>query len=243
MCHVDGIWHDGELLYALPSEYYGFGTGRPLSHTAGLPFGSMMLDPASERGVRMRRFVEQVIAALPSPDTFSFHAELWEGDDGEYCLNEIAARTGGYFVHSNAVTTIGAEPDAIWLALACGVDPHLIGYRGEADFQPSAGVALPYRSGLVRSVPAGCELDCVLDLDLRPQVKPGAVLPPQERWWDTLGDVTIVADTYAALPAARERVVKWAESAIRIDPGTVVPYRPALTAWTGSVPTGGTCAI
>jgi len=218
MCHADGIWHDGRMIYLLPAEYYGFGTGRKLADAIGRPFGSLMIDPAADRGRRMQQFIEQVIGVLPSPDSFSFHAEVWEGADGRFSLNEIASRTGGQFVRYDARIATGADPDAIWLALLAGVDPARIGYRGTGDFRPCANVQLPYRSGRVRTAPAVCDVEGVLDWALCEPVREGAVLPEQRHWAESLGEATIVADSYPALTETRQRFLDWADTAIDIQP-------------------------
>jgi hypothetical protein len=218
MCHADGIWHDGRLVYLLPAEYFGFGTGRKFEDAVGRPFGSLMIDPESARGARMRSFIEQVIGALPSPDSFSFHAEVWEDEDGQFSLNEIASRTGGQFVRHNARIATGADPDAMWLALLVGVDPARIGYRAAGKFQPCANLQLPYRSGRVLNAPAKCEVEGVLEWELCAPVRDGAVLPAQQHWSESLGEATIVADSYVALAAIRRRFLDWADTAIEIAP-------------------------
>ncbi|RII07919.1 hypothetical protein DSC45_34400 [Streptomyces sp. YIM 130001] len=217
MCHVDGIWHQGRPYYMLTSEYYGFGTGRPLDESLSSVFGSRMIDPDSERGSVLRGFVRDVIEALPSPETFSFHAEVWVSPKGELYVNEIASRTGGFAVLSNAVASTGAHPDGVWLALLTGVDPARIGYRGASGFWPCAGVNLPYRSGRIRSVDSSCTLPSVVDLKLRPDVVPGTVLPTQAHWTDALGEATVTADSYTALPEEIDRLVDWASRAIVLE--------------------------
>lgn len=218
MCHVDGIWHNGKSYYTIASAYYGFADGRPLAENLGRACGSLMIDPVSERGRRLISFVHDSIRALPSDHTFPFHAEVWESADGSLFMNEIAARMGGSLVHSNAVAATGAEPDAVWLALLAGVDPHSIGYVGKDRIRPCAGVGLPYRPGCVASVSDSCDLDSVLELELWPSVLPGSTLPPQRNWFDNLGIATITASDYAKLPAEIDRVVTWALRSIEIVP-------------------------
>ena len=53
---------------------------------------------------RLIQFVKNVIEALPSPDTFPFHAEVWvspsdqpeKQNESKLVLCEIASRTGGF---------------------------------------------------------------------------------------------------------------------------------------------------
>ncbi|MFL6137230.1 MAG: acetyl-CoA carboxylase biotin carboxylase subunit family protein [Frankiaceae bacterium] len=214
LCHSDGVWHDGRLYCNIASEYIGATSARP---SMGAPFGSVTLDPASERAGRIRRSVEDVIRALPSSHTFLFHAELWEDETGELCLNEIASRPGGRFIASNTLNATGAEPDSLWLALVCGLDPRRIGYVGESEFRPSASVALPYRSGRVRALPERCELDFVVSYKPAESITVGTVLPPQRVWWDTLGDVTLIPPSHADLPTAVDRLLDWARAEIVIE--------------------------
>jgi hypothetical protein len=218
MCHVDGIWHDGEPYYTTVSSYYGFAIGRPLDGNKGRACGSYMMDPASDRGSGLISLVYDGIRALPSAHTFPFHAEVWEASDGALHINEIAARIGGSVVHSNAVAAIGAEPDAVWMSLLMGVDPRAVGYVGEGAIRPCAAVGIPYRSGHVVSIANSCDLASVLDWKLWPNVIPGSTLPPQRHWFENLGIVTIAADTYAKISTEIDRVISWANASIVISP-------------------------
>lgn len=219
MCHVDGIWHEDRFLYVLTSSYLGFGAARAVDKHTG-KYGSVQFDPESERGRRFVDHVERVIRALPAAGTFSFHAEVWEDEaTGHLYLNEIAARTGGHFVHTNQTTSIGVDPDALWLALLAGLAPEAMGFLPEGRPVPCAGFGLPYRSGrLIRIDP--CDVPSVRKLVL-PYEAPGTFIKLPRSPFDTIGDVTVVADDYAGLDGEIRSVLAWAEKSMVIE--AVVP--------------------
>ncbi|WP_327710597.1 hypothetical protein OG912_20335 [Streptomyces sp. NBC_00464] len=217
MYHVDGVRHDGEFLYLIPSQYYGFGTGRAVGEHVG-SFGSIMLDPSSDIGRRLVEFIEAVVASLPTARTSSFHAEVWGDADGRLYLNEVASRTGGHFTMTNIGAATGLMPDKLCLGLATGMKPEQLGFVGKENIRPVAGFGLPYRSGKVVALPEGCELPSVLKLVLPQGMVPGATLPMPTSWFDTIGDVTLTSPTYQGLAAEMERVVRWAEDAMKIEP-------------------------
>ncbi|MEU7841689.1 hypothetical protein AB0B39_12115 [Micromonospora sp. NPDC049114] len=217
MYHVDGVRHDGEFLYLIPSQYYGFGTGRAVGEHVG-SFGSVMLDPASAVGRGLVEFVEAVVAALPNARTSAFHAEVWGDVNGRLQLNEIAARAGGHFTMTNAGAATGLLPDKLCLGLATGMKPEQLGFVGEEHIRPVAGFGLPYRAGRVVTLPDRCELPSVLKFVLPEWLVPGATIPLPTSWFDTIGDVTLTTPTYDGLRPEMERVVRWAEDAMKIQP-------------------------
>ncbi|AHF75159.1 Putative amino acid ligase of ATP-grasp superfamily [Sodalis praecaptivus] len=91
MYHVDGLVLDGDIKFISPSRYLtpcmGFQQGKTIA--------SSMLSEDEAVAAPLKRYVEQVIAALPSPENFVFHAEVFENRHGDLQLCEIAARAGG----------------------------------------------------------------------------------------------------------------------------------------------------
>ena len=73
MYHVDGFFHQGRPFCMWPSKYLNtcidFGANNFLA--------SYSLHPSNPLVPRLLKFVSDVIAALPSPQSFPFHAEVW----------------------------------------------------------------------------------------------------------------------------------------------------------------------
>lgn len=92
MYHVDGLVVGGVPVLVWPSRYLT----ACIDFAANGFLASVSLDPNDPVRVRLQEFVVALLAALPGPRGFSFHAEVWvDPDSGALTLCEIASRTGG----------------------------------------------------------------------------------------------------------------------------------------------------
>ena len=92
MYHVDGLYHYNEYSPIVVSKYYH----GCLNFDYGLPVSSYQLEPDTDLVKRITQIVRNIIKILPSPDTFSFHAEfILDSNTSDIYLCEIASRTGG----------------------------------------------------------------------------------------------------------------------------------------------------
>ncbi|MDV8022643.1 hypothetical protein [Rhodococcus sp. IEGM 1330] len=89
--HIDGLVVDGEARVIWPSVHVGDGC---LSHLAGEPLVSAMLDREDHDWEPVVSLVRRSLKALPSPDVHMFHAEVFKYEGG-YLLNEVGSRLGG----------------------------------------------------------------------------------------------------------------------------------------------------
>lgn len=92
MYHVDGLYHYNKYSPIVVSKYYH----GCLNFDYGLPVSSYQLEQDSDIAKQVTQLVRNIIEILPSPDTFSFHAEfILDSNTSEIYLCEIASRTGG----------------------------------------------------------------------------------------------------------------------------------------------------
>lgn len=150
MCHVDGLVADGELQYIYASEYLF-----ALSDFKSLHRGRLdaTLDPDDPLGVRLVEFTRAVIDALPAPQNFAFHAEVFRTPDDRLVLCEIAARPGGAQNRAIAEVMFGLDPVAGMLRAQAGLP---LGFTGPRPLKPAAmagQLLFGKRSGTVRAVP------------------------------------------------------------------------------------------
>ena len=78
-----------------------------LSFKEGGYTASFMMEPDHQWRRSLQRYAERVLKALPGPQTFSFHLEVFVNVKGEMTFLEIACRTGGARVNSVIGQTFG----------------------------------------------------------------------------------------------------------------------------------------
>ncbi|MGZ6503343.1 MAG: ATP-grasp domain-containing protein, partial [Tumebacillaceae bacterium] len=89
--HVDGIVVEGELRFISACAY----VNTCLSFTEAKGFGSIILSPSHPIGQRVIEFVKHLLNVLPTPETTTFHCEVFHTPDDNLMLCEIASRTAG----------------------------------------------------------------------------------------------------------------------------------------------------
>jgi hypothetical protein len=99
MYHVDGLILNNELIINQPSAYFN----TCIEFQKGTHVGSYMLDDSNPLTQRLKNLNRRVLAILPSPSNFAFHAEYFHDENDELIFCEIASRPGG-----------GAIKDAIY---------------------------------------------------------------------------------------------------------------------------------
>jgi biotin carboxylase len=151
MCHVDGVVVNGRLAFAWPSQYL-FRLATFKSDPGGRL--DVTLDPDDPLTARLLEFTERVLEALPGPQNFAFHAEVFHTPDDELVLCEIACRTGGASIREVMRTLFGVDPNHLWLRAALGLPLPV-----EQDRMPlrpsrmSGQLVLVKRPGTVLEVP------------------------------------------------------------------------------------------
>ncbi len=210
MYHVDGLVVDGEIALLWPSRYIN----NTLSFKDDVALGSLTLDAGTPLTERLRGFSRAVLAALPTPPTTTFHAEVFHTPDDELVLCEIASRTGGAKVAAALELAFGVDINEAWYRALCGLPVR----RPVPLPDGAAGWHLIFpRAGVLRAAPAECPLPGVVDYALLAQ--PGQRLGAAYHSTDTLASFVLKgsgADEVRDRIAAAER---WFLERLEIERG------------------------
>jgi biotin carboxylase len=106
MCHVDGLVVNGRMVVAWASQYL-YALASYQTDRGGRR--DVTLDRDDPLGRRLLAFTERVIQALPGPNAFAFHAEVFHTPDDELVLCEIACRPGGASIRDIGRTLFGVD--------------------------------------------------------------------------------------------------------------------------------------
>lgn len=149
--HVDGLIGGGTLCFATVSRYL-----YP-SHkfSEGLPGGSYLISRDSELFQKLVAFAQACLAALPTPQTTTFHADIFRTAEGTLVAGEIACRTAGNRIREMIHISSGVDLDE---ALVRGQFVH------DDELKVLAGwVGLRKYGGYVISSPAPLVVNWLLD--------------------------------------------------------------------------------
>ncbi|ARP73038.1 hypothetical protein LK07_28295 [Streptomyces pluripotens] len=151
MCHVDGLVVDGRTVFAWPSQYqyalatYATDTG---------PRMDLTLDADDPLAERLLKFAERLLDAMPGPEHFAFHAEVFHTPDDRLVLCEIACRTGGAAIRDIVRVMSGVDPTEAWVRAQLGLPlQEDLGSGGGLPRRMAGQMVLMKRPGRVVSVP------------------------------------------------------------------------------------------
>lgn len=153
MCHVDGLVVDGRLRFAWASQYL-----YALASYKSDPHGRLdvTLDTDDPLSRRLLALTERVLDALPAPQDFAFHAEVFHTPDDRLVLCEIACRTGGASIRDMGRTLFGADPTELWVRAQVGLAlPEELSRGRLAPVRMAGQLVLMKRPGKVLSLPDG----------------------------------------------------------------------------------------
>ena len=106
--HVDGFILNQKIIYACSFRFYG----SQINFNSESPRGSISLGP-SEFKENIESFAGKCALALPHPDSFAFHAEIFLNDKKELVLGEIGSRVGGTGINSAVALVSGYNPNEL----------------------------------------------------------------------------------------------------------------------------------
>ncbi|UXX94640.1 hypothetical protein N7U49_26180 [Streptomyces sp. AD2-2] len=209
LCHIDGLVLDGRLALAWPSQYqyalatYATDTG---------PRIDLTLDVDDPLAHRLLAFTERLLAALPGPENFAFHTEVFHTPDDELVLCEIACRTGGAAIRDIVTLLFGADPTESWLRAELGLPV--------AVEQPPSGerplprtmtgqLVLMKRPGRVAAVPDAVPPEFPWVERFRVFVRPGQTLAAARTSSDFLCTVLVSGPDRATVEARLRQVETW----------------------------------
>ena len=209
LCHIDGLVLDGRLALAWPSQYqYALAT---FATDTG-PRIDLTLDVDDPLSHRLLAFTERLLAALPGPENFAFHAEVFHTPDDELVLCEIACRTGGAAIRDIVTLLFGADPTESWLRAELGLPVAV--ERLPAGERPlprtmTGQLVLMKRPGRVAAVPDAVPPEFPWVERFRVFVQPGQTLAAARTSSDFLCTVLVSGPDRATVEARLRQVETW----------------------------------
>jgi hypothetical protein len=194
--HVDGLVVEGRIEIVVPSAYL-FSERKAVR-------GSRTMEKEEPLYGRLRAVVESALAALPSPGSFSFHAEIFHTAEDEILVNEIASRTGAGKI--GAAVGVVAGMNLNHLSILAQRDARMARHalKEARPASPCAGFSLI--SSLERermSVPRACPFPWVSDYSV--------YLPPAS---DQLVAAVVSGESARVVEERLERFNDWVLGAV-----------------------------
>lgn len=114
--HVDGFILNQKIIYACSFRFYG----SQINFNSESPRGSISLS-SSELKENIECFAGKCALALPHPDSFAFHAEIFLNEKKEFVLGEIGSRVGGTGINSAVALVSGYNPNELYARVQAGL--------------------------------------------------------------------------------------------------------------------------
>jgi hypothetical protein len=214
MCHVDGLVVDGRPVFAWPSRYLFVEADFATDRAGRLDVTLDGDDPLTER---LLAFARRVLAALPSPRTFAFHAEVFLRPDGELVLCEVACRAGGAAIREVLAGMYGMDPNEWWVrgevGLPLPVDPARLPLT---PARMAGQVMFTKRPGTVRAVPGEPPFPWVSKAAV--MAAPGQVVRTAAYTSDALAYFVVTAPERAETERRLRRLAAWFQDGLVFDP-------------------------
>ncbi|PRH77932.1 hypothetical protein C6N75_17550 [Streptomyces solincola] len=205
LLHVDGIVVDGETRLIWPSTQ---GDSTCLDIKRGRALHSCLLDADDPLFEPARELTRRALAALPTPDTAMFHAELFLTPDGRLVFNEVASRLGGGMIEDVLRLGFGVFLLEVYVRHLAGNEPPAV----PAAPHTIAGLSLfPPRAGALVAIPDACPVPGVTEY--RRYAEPGAELGLATLSVDKIGSVLATGASRDKVEAVLAEALAWFEQA------------------------------
>ncbi|MFJ8748399.1 ATP-grasp domain-containing protein [Streptomyces sp. NPDC102441] len=209
LLHVDGIILSGETRVMWPSTQ---GDSTCLDIKAGLALHSCLLDADDPLFEPARELTRRALAALPTPETSTFHAEIFLATDGRLVFNEVASRMGGGLIEDVLTLGFGHFLPEVYVRYLGGNEPPGV----PAAPERIAGLALfPPRPGTLVAIPEECPVPGIVEY--RAYAEPGAVLEPARMSVEKIGSVLATGGSRGEVETALADARTWFEQATVIQ--------------------------
>ncbi|MGV9881756.1 ATP-binding protein [Streptomyces sp. NPDC003006] len=217
LLHVDGIVVAGKTRLMWPSTQ---GDSTCLDIKGGRALHSCLLDEDDPLLEPARDLTRRALAALPTPDTFMFHAEAFRTPDGHLVFNEVASRMGGGMIENVLQLGFGITLPEVYVRSLSSNEPPLI----PAVPERIAGLSLfPPRAGTLVEIPAECPIPGIAAY--RKHAEPGTVLQLAQLSVEKIGSVLATGGSRNEVETALAAAAAWFErtTVIRTETGRAGP--------------------
>lgn len=212
LLHVDGIIVEGEARLMWPSTQ---GDSTCLDIKEGHTLHSSLLEASDPLFEPARTLTRRALAALPTPDTSMFHAEIFLATDGTLVFNEVASRAGGGMIEDVIELSFGIFLPEAYVRIISGNEPPQI----QPEPTQMAGLALfPPRVGTLVSIPESCPVPGIASY--RKYAEPGTELAAAKASSERIGSVLATGASRAEVETALSDAQGWFDNAtsVRVDP-------------------------
>lgn len=211
LLHIDGIVLSGETRIMWPSTQ---GDSTCLDIKQGRALHSCMLDADDPLFEPARELTRRALAALPTPETTTFHAEVFLATDGRLVFNEVASRMGGGMIEDVLTLGFGAFLPEVYVRYLSGNEPLSV----PAAPEQIAGLSLfPPRAGTLVAIPEECPVPGIAAY--RRHAEPGTVLEPARMSVEKIGSVLATGGSRKEVETALADAMAWFEQATVIQAG------------------------
>lgn len=160
--HIDGLVKDGELMFVWPSAYLSL-------NRCWLNDGftsSYMLEPKNPTFNKLIDYTKKVLKAMPSPDIFTFHLEVFEENNGKLLVCEITSRTGLGRVNKMLEECCSINLNRSVLRLQCGLEENV-----KPKLNNLGGwILCPPKWGKLVKIPTNIPFDYIKDYQIHGQI-------------------------------------------------------------------------
>ncbi|WEH39575.1 ATP-grasp domain-containing protein [Streptomyces sp. NBC_01218] len=210
LLHVDGIVLGGEIRLLWASTQ---GDSTCLDIKEGHALHSCLMDPEDELLAPAQELTRRALAALPTPDTSIFHAEIFLTGDGRMVFNEVASRMGGGMIEDVLKLGFGVFLPEVMVRFLSGHQPLDV----PAAPLRIAGLSLfPPRPGTLVEIPEECPVPGITQY--RRYAEPGTELALAKLSVEKIGAVLATGDSRKEVEAALLDAQAWFERSTVIRP-------------------------
>lgn len=158
--HIDGLVVAGKTVINWPSVYAT--ASLDFLESAGEANASYMLEADNPLTNRLRSFVQSILDAFPTPDTCTFHAEVFHTDDDDLVLCEIASRTGGARINDTLAACFGVNISEQWARAEAGL-PLTLPPNLDTPSKLGGWALVAPKPGVVTQCPQACDIAGLVD--------------------------------------------------------------------------------
>ncbi|MFD9129840.1 NikS protein [Kitasatospora sp. NPDC059571] len=214
MVHIDGMVLDGRVAAAWPSRYL-YQLGSFADHRE--PRRDVALDRDDPLTGRLLAFLDQLLAALPTPADTTFHAEVFHTPDDRLVLCEIASRNGGALIKGVLHALFDVDFPLAWIRACAGLPvPVPRGADPLVPRQLAGQLLILKRPGTVRTLPEKAPFDWVTLYET--YAEPGQRIAAAASSGDFLAAMVVSGPDRTAVEQRLAEAARWFEDELDLDP-------------------------